>query len=113
MIGKKELLSMKKNASIINVSRGGIINEQDLYEVMKSGHLSGAALDVFETEPYSGKLSEIERCILTPHIASMSIDCRSRMEIEASEEVVRFFKGEALQNEVPQAEYEIQFENLK
>ena len=113
MIGEKELLSMKKNASIINVSRGGIINEQDLYEVMKSGHLSGAALDVFETEPYSGKLSEIERCILTPHIASMSIDCRSRMEIEASEEVVRFFKGEPLQNEVPQAEYEIQFENLK
>ena len=39
---------MKKDASIINVSRGGIINEQDLYEVMKSGHLSGAAIDVFE-----------------------------------------------------------------
>ena len=113
MIRKEQLLSMKKDASIINVSRGGIINEQDLYEVMKSGHLSGAALDVFETEPYSGKLSEIERCILTPHIASMSMDCRSRMEIEASEEVVRFFKGEPLQNEVPQAEYEIQFENLK
>ena len=113
MIGKKELLSMKKNASIINVSRGGIINEQDLYEVMKSGHLSGAALDVFETEPYYGKLAEIERCILTPHISSMSIDCRSRMEIEASEEVVRFFKGEVLQNEVPQTEYEIQLEKLK
>ena len=113
MIGKKELLSMKKDASIINVSRGGIINEQDLYEVMKSGHLSGAAIDVFETEPYYGKLTEIERCILTPHMASMSIDCRSRMEIEATEEVVRFFKGEELQNEVPLAEYDVQIEEIK
>jgi len=113
MIRKKELLSMKNDASIINVSRGGIINEQDLYEVMKSGHLSGAAIDVFETEPYYGKLREIERCILTPHMASMSIDCRSRMEIEATEEVVRFFKGEELQNEVPLAEYDVQFEEIK
>ena len=113
MIRKKELLTMKNDASIINVSRGGIINEQDLYEVMKSGHLSGAAIDVFETEPYYGKLREIERCILTPHMASMSIDCRSRMEIEATEEVVRFFKGEELQNEVPPAEYDVQFEEIK
>jgi len=113
MIRKKELLTMKNDASIINVSRGGIINEQDLYEVMKSGHLSGAAIDVFETEPYYGKLREIERCILTPHMASMSIDCRSRMEIEATEEVVRFFKGEELQNEVPLAEYDVQFEEIK
>ena len=113
MIRKKELLSMKKDASIINVSRGGIINEQDLYEVMKSGHLSGAAIDVFETEPYYGKLTEIDRCILTPHMASMSIDCRSRMEIEATEEVVRFFKGEELQNEVPLAEYDVQIEEIK
>ena len=104
---------MKKDASIINVSRGGIINEQDLYEVMKSGHLSGAAIDVFETEPYYGKLTEIERCILTPHMASMSIDCRSRMEIEATEEVIRFFKGEELQNEVPLAEYDVQIEEIK
>jgi D-3-phosphoglycerate dehydrogenase len=113
MIRKKELLSMKKDASIINVSRGGIINEKDLYEVMKSGHLSGAAIDVFETEPYDGKLTEIERCILTPHIASMSIDSRSRMEIEATEEVVRFIKGEELQNEVPQTEYDVQIEEKK
>ena len=60
MIRKEQLLSMKKDASIINVSRGGIINEQDLYDVMKSGHLSGAAIDVFETEPYHGKLVEID-----------------------------------------------------
>ena len=113
MIRKKQLLSMKKDASIINVSRGGIINEQDLYEVMKGGHLSGAAIDVFDNEPYHGRLVEIERCILTAHMGSMSIDCRSRMEIESTEEVIRFYKGEALQNEVPQSEYNTQIDGIK
>lgn len=113
LIEKKELLSMKKDASIINVSRGGIINENDLYEVLMSGHLSGAAIDVFEKEPYDGKLKEIERCILTAHMGSMSIDCRSRMEIEATEEVIRFFLEQELANEVPESEYKLQEENKK
>ena len=99
---------MKKDAMIINVSRGGIINEQDLYEVMKAGHLGGAAIDVFENEPYKGNLSEIERCLLTAHMGSMSTDCRSKMEIEATEEVARFIKGRDLYSEVPEIEYEIQ-----
>jgi len=108
MITKKELMSMKSDAAIINVSRGGIINEKDLYEVLKSGHLIGAAIDVFENEPYSGKLTEIDRCILTSHMGSMSIDCRSQMEIEATEEVVRYCSNQELINEVPLAEYEVQ-----
>jgi D-3-phosphoglycerate dehydrogenase len=112
LITKKELLSMKSDAAIINVSRGGIINEKDLYDVLKSGHLIGAAIDVFEKEPYTGALTEIERCILTSHMGSMSVDCRSRMEIEATEEVVRFFKNKSLINEVPQAEYEVQLDQL-
>ena len=112
LITKKELLSMKSDAAIINVSRGGIINEKDLYDVLKSGHLIGAAIDVFEKEPYTGTLTEIERCILTSHMGSMSVDCRSRMEIEATEEVVRFFKNKSLINEVPQAEYEVQLDQL-
>ena len=86
MIDRSNLEMMKKDAMIINTSRGGIINEQDLYDVMREGHLSGAAIDVFENEPYSGPLGEIERCILTAHMGSMSVDCRTRMEIEAMEE---------------------------
>ena len=112
MITKKQLLSMKKDAAIINVSRGGIINENDLFDVMQSGHLSGAAIDVFEEEPYYGRLNEIERCILTAHMGSMSIDCRSRMEIEATEEVVRFCSNKDLFNEVPDTEYEIQSDKI-
>lgn len=110
MILKKHLLEMKKDAIIINTARGGIINEQDLYEVMKSGHLSGAAIDVFEKEPYDGPLREIERCILTSHMGSMSIDCRTRMEIEATEEAVRFLTNKSLKSVVPNDEYEIQRE---
>ena len=108
MIQKKDMLLMKKDAAIINVSRGGIINESDLYKVLKSGHLSGAAIDVFEEEPYIGKLTEIDRCILTAHMGSMSFDCRSRMEIEATEEVVRYCSNNALINQVPEDEYNLQ-----
>jgi len=112
MIRREHLLSMKPDAIIINTSRGGIINEQDLYDVMKAGHLSGAAIDVFEHEPYAGKLAEIERCLLTAHMGSMSVDCRTRMEIEATEEAVRFLTGKALEGVVPQVEYDVQSQGL-
>jgi D-3-phosphoglycerate dehydrogenase / 2-oxoglutarate reductase len=112
MIRKEHLLLMKQDAIIINTARGGIINEQDLYEVMQSGHLSGAAIDVFEHEPYDGPLNEIQRCLLTAHMGSMSIDCRTRMEIEATEEVIRFFNEKKLLGLVPKDEYDIQRQAL-
>jgi D-3-phosphoglycerate dehydrogenase / 2-oxoglutarate reductase len=112
MIRKKHLLSMKSDAIIINTSRGGIVNEKDLYDVMQSGHLSGAAIDVFNEEPYDGPLKEIERCLLTAHMGSMSVDCRTRMEIEATEEAVRFLTGKKLERKVPKEEYEVQRKGL-
>ena len=99
---------MKNDALLINTARGGIINESDLYNVLNSGHLGGAAIDVFSKEPYDGNLSKIERCLLTAHMGSMSIDCRSSMEIEATEEVIRFSRSESLRNVVPEDEYIIQ-----
>lgn len=112
MIRREHLLKMKPDALIINTARGGIINEQDLAEVLRSGHLSGAAIDVFNHEPYSGKLAQIERCLLTSHMGSMSIDCRTRMEIEATEEAIRFLTGQPLQGLVPPEEYEVQRQGL-
>ncbi len=112
MIRRDQLLSMKPDAIIINTARGGIVNEADLYDVMKAGHLGGAAIDVFEHEPYAGPLGEIERCLLTAHMGSMSVDCRTRMEIEATEEAVRFLTGKPLTSEVPQAEYDVQSQGL-
>ena len=112
MITKKQLEMMKSDAIIINTSRGGIINEGELYDVMQAGHLSGASIDVFEQEPYDGKLIEIDRCLLTAHMGSMSIDCRTRMEIEATEEVIRFARGETLKGVVPEDEYKVQRQGL-
>ena len=108
LIGRTELEQMKPAALIVNTARGGIINEADLHAVMKAGHLGGAAIDVFEAEPYDGPLREIERCVLTAHMGSMSFDCRTRMEIEATAEAVRFLTGQALESEVPEDEYENQ-----
>jgi D-3-phosphoglycerate dehydrogenase len=112
MIKKEQLLCMKEDAIIINTARGGVINEQDLYEVMQMDHLSGAAIDVFDFEPYAGKLREIDRCILTAHMGSMSIDCRARMEIEATEEAVRFLTNQPLEGVVPEEEYAVQRKGL-
>lgn len=112
MIRREQLLMMKPDAMIINTSRGGIVNEKDLADVLNGGHLSGVAIDVFEQEPYSGELAKIERCLLTSHMGSMSIDCRSRMEIEATEEAVRFLTGKPLQGLVPPEEYEVQKQGL-
>jgi len=112
MINYHDLKKMRPDAIVINASRGGIINEHDLARVMNEGHLSGAAIDVFEQEPYTGPLTKIERCLLTSHMGSMSIDCRTKMEIEATEEVVRFFSGQPLHGSVPSGEYDVQKQGL-
>ena len=112
MMSKVELLKMKQDAILINTARGGIVNESDLYEVLQEGHLSAVAVDVFEQEPYQGPLIEFERCLLTSHMGSMSVDCRAQMEIEATEEAVRFIANEPLKNTVPKEEIESQRESL-
>lgn len=112
MVRREHLLQMKPDAMIINTARGGIINEDDLADVLESGHLSGAAVDVFCEEPYKGRLASIERCVLTSHMGSMSIDCRTRMEIEATEEAIRFLTGTPLMGLVPEAEYTVQREGF-
>lgn len=112
MIGFDQLQLMKKDALLINTARGGIINEHDLANALRGGYLGGAALDVFDYEPYVGELSEIDRCLLTSHMGSMSIDCRTRMEIEATEEALRFLSGKPLLSLVPSVEYEMRRKEL-
>ena len=105
-IAEKEIKAMKPNSIIINTSRGGIVNEDDLFSALKIGHLSSAAIDVFEEEPYSGNLLDLDNCITTPHMAPMSKASRISMEIDAVKEVVRFANGESLINQVPEFEYQ-------
>ena len=88
IIGREEFKKIKKGAWINNVSRGGVIDESELYKALKKGHLSGAALDVFEQEPYAGPLKELDNVILTPHIGSYAKEGRINMEIEAVKNVL-------------------------
>ena len=83
LIGEEEFKCMKDGAIIINTSRGGVVDESALYGNLKNGHLAGAALDVFEEEPYSGPLKELGNIILTPHIGSYARDTRVEMEEQA------------------------------
>ena len=105
LISKKEIELMKKNCSLINTSRGGIINENDLYDALSKNRIAAAAIDVFENEPYSGSLIELDNCFLTCHMGSMTNDCRAAMEILATEEAIRFVRNEALLGSVPDEEY--------
>jgi len=82
-IGGKELKLMTPGSLLINVSRGGAVDEEALYDSLKKGHLAGAALDVFKEEPYSGRLRELKNVILTPHIGSYAKEARVKMEVDA------------------------------
>lgn len=105
LIAARELSMMKPDAVLINTARGGMVHEQDLAQALKRGTLAGAALDVFSQEPYAGELVTIENCLLTCHMGSMSRDCRTRMELEATEEAIRFLQDEPLRLLVPETEY--------
>ena len=100
LITSKEIKMMKSTSYLINTARAGIINEEDIYQCLVNGSIAGAAIDVFEEEPYHGPLTQLENVILSQHMGSCSIDCREDMEKEASENVVGFWKGEELEARV-------------
>ncbi|MBF0249318.1 MAG: phosphoglycerate dehydrogenase [Alphaproteobacteria bacterium] len=107
LITRSELAMMKPTSHIINTARGGIVNEQDLAAILRDGSIGGAAIDVFEEEPYAGPLCEVMNTVLTCHMGSMTQDCRASMEIEATREAIRFMKGEPFVSPVPESEYEL------
>ncbi len=99
-ITSKELSLMEPHTIVINTARGGIINENNLYDALKEKIIAGAAVDVFEEEPYSGKLIELENCLLTCHMGASTIDSRTDMEVQAVQEAIRFKNNQTLKNEV-------------
>jgi D-3-phosphoglycerate dehydrogenase len=83
VLSKNEFLRMKKDSFLINISRGGVVNESDLIYALDNGLISGAALDVYNEEPYSGDLIKLKNVILTPHIGSYAMEGKLKMEIDA------------------------------
>ncbi len=99
MIGKLQLEAMKSDAVLINAARGGIVDEIALVETLNSGHLTGAALDVFDNEPLdaeSGKrFSAVRNLILTPHIAGLTEESDKRVGSVTVSNVMRHLEGMA------------------
>ena len=87
---KQEFDLMKKSSFIINCARGGILNEEDLYEALKDENISGAGLDVFDVEPTpsSNPLFKLNNVILSPHIAGVTIESTVRMATETVQNVL-------------------------
>jgi D-3-phosphoglycerate dehydrogenase len=90
MINKENIAKMKDGVFIINTSRGEIIDEDALYEACKSGKVAGAALDVYKTEPYTGKLLELENVCFTPHLGASTKEAQMRI----GKELVEILKKE-------------------
>ncbi|HBV97483.1 MAG: 2-hydroxyacid dehydrogenase [Peptococcaceae bacterium BICA1-7] len=95
-INKESLSLMKPTACIINTARGGIINEQDLYEALLDKRIAGAALDVLSKEPPQGSpLLDLDNVILTPHIAGLTEEAQVRTSVLVAKEVVKVLRGQA------------------
>ncbi len=88
MFNRDRISSMKPGALLINTSRAAVIDEDALVDALKHKKIKGAALDVFEKEPYNGPLTKLNNVILTPHIGSYAKEARIRMEIEAAKNLI-------------------------
>lgn len=93
LISKKAFSQMKPGALIVNVSRGGLIDDVALYEAIKNKSISGAALDCFEQEPYQGPLAGCEEVQLTAHMGSYASQSRVKQEQDSCEVLVRELKS--------------------
>jgi glyoxylate reductase len=95
MIASHELAMMKPGAVLVNTSRGSVVDENALYQSLKSGHLGGAGLDVFRQEPVSPQnpLLELPNVVLAPHVGSATIATRDRMAQICAENLIAALGG--------------------
>lgn len=93
---------MKKTAIFINTSRGGVVQQDDLYEALISGEISAAGLDVTTPEPLpiDSPLLTLDNCVVLPHIASATYSARSAMSKLAAENILAALKGESMPSEI-------------
>jgi len=95
LIGKDKLALMKPTAFLINASRGAVVDEQALVEVLKERKIAGAALDVYEKEPQlSPGLSELDNVVLIPHLGSATMQTRNAMAEIVADNVIAALHGE-------------------
>lgn len=96
LIGQTELSQMKQNSILINASRGTVVDINALAATLESGHIAGAALDVFPTEPKSNSetfespLRKFDNVILTPHIGGSTLEAQENIAIEVTEKMIKY-----------------------
>ncbi len=102
LVGAASLARMKRGAYLVNTARGGLVDEKALVAALDAGHLAGAALDVFETEPVAAghPLARFRNVVLTPHISAGTRDALSTKMKALFANVERFYRGEPLMNRV-------------
>jgi D-3-phosphoglycerate dehydrogenase len=91
---------MKDGVRIVNAARGGLIDEDALAAVIRSGKVAGAALDVFEHEPYAGPLLELPQIVATPHLAGSTTEAQDRAGVVIAEQVAAALDGEVVRTAV-------------
>ena len=99
MIGKAELESMKKGSRILNVARGGMIDELALLEAIENGHIAGAGMDVFTSEPpqpdsSASKLIAHPKVVATPHLGASTVEAQENVSIDVCEQVISILGGD-------------------
>ncbi|HBN13896.1 phosphoglycerate dehydrogenase [Pseudohongiella sp. SYSU M77423] len=106
MIGAEQLSWMKKGSILINASRGTVVDIDALHDALESGHLAGAAIDVFPVEPRSNEeefvspLRKFDNCILTPHIGGSTMEAQENIGLEVSEKLIRYSDNGSTQTSV-------------
>jgi phosphoglycerate dehydrogenase-like enzyme len=102
MMGREEVSMMKKGAILLNLARGGVVDEAAVVEALKEGSLSGAGLDVFEGEPLGSDnvFDGVENVMLSPHVSGATKEMLGRAFKMCGENLARFFAGEKLDNVV-------------
>lgn len=101
MIGKAQMAQMKRGVFIINCARGGLIDEKALCDAIVSGHIAGAALDVFEKEPPRGSpLLQLDSVVCTPHLGASTEEAQVRVAVDSAQQVIDFLKLGVVRNAV-------------
>jgi len=101
LIDKSALDRMKPGVRLIHCARGGIVNENDLLEALKSGKVGGAALDVFETEPPGASpLFELDNVICTPHLGASTEEAQTNVAVAVAEQIIQYLTTGTIINAV-------------
>ncbi len=103
LLNKEALAKCKEGVRIVNCARGGIVDEGDLLEVLETGHVGGAALDVYSTEPppeHLAALVQHPRVVATPHIAASTEEAQAKVARQITEQVMHALSGEAVTSPV-------------